>query len=571
MLKEPQEKLDSLDKKIVHLQDVLRGFISQRDAIRSYVDQHRAIISHFRRLPADVIREIFIQCLPTNHYPVRSITQAPLLLTRICRFWREIAISTPQLWNIIHVHIPQLVAEVDLEAHLSLIHKRKDGVERWLKRSGTLPISLSFSVDARPLFYFDTSHHAQHNMTRARRMEHTMAFVAMLFQFASRWKLISFRVPLSVLIATSSQIVGPRTDIAPRLEFFELDIVSDNAFGEEPQFGSTHAINAGNEINRFPAVRRIRVYNDMQSPLLLLLTWHNLVEVVFHPLNGIPPIQALKILSMTCQNLEKCSMSIRVPWGTNDRGDILIELPKLRILRLAFYKHLHQDPDLNLLQHSDLRDFFQQIHAPSLTELSVVARFAVDMPEVPFLSFLGRSSLHLKTLRINIPLAEQTLIQCLRLCPSISVLSVTELQPPTEYPWDTRDAIPPTISAAIMRNLTPANSPDYPLLCPRLENLCFRNCATRDVRSMLALVTSRWRQSCDDVARLKAFSVSFKHDIGGDYVEEIDVLRKEGLRIQWVHEKRHQAMDSPDHGMMYHEDPRDLDPIKVEGLDTDWI
>ncbi|ESK87647.1 hypothetical protein Moror_1922 [Moniliophthora roreri MCA 2997] len=570
-LRKPQEDLDSLNDEIKQLQASLNNLIAQRDAVRFYIDRHRALLSPFRRLPADILRQIFIQCLPTDQYPVRSTSTAPLLVTRVCRFWRAIALSTPQLWCAIHIYIPQLMSEVDLEAHVSLIDKRREGVEHWLKRSGTLPLCISFAVDARPFFYLNSSHHAHHNLIRARRMQANMALIAILLQFFDRLKAVSFRGPLSLFAAVSSKVVECANGIASRLEYAELDFVSDNAFGEEPQIGPSHVLNAGATWCRTPAIRRIRVYNDMQSPLLLQVPWHNVTEVVFHPLSGIPPMQALKILSKTCQKLEKCSMSVRVPWGTTDREDMLVELPYLRILRLAFSRHWHQDPDMNFLNHTDLRDLFQRIHAPSIRELSVVARFALDIPEVPFLSFLSQTSHGLKTLRLNLPLAEQTLIRCLRLCPSLSVLSITEHQPPTEHPWDTRDTFPPTISTAVMRALMPTGSGDHSPLCPQLENIVFRNCATRNVQGILSLISTRWRQADGrNITRLKAFSISFKHDIGSDYDSELEALREEGLKIQWVHEKRHQAMDSPNQGMMYHDDPRDNDSVYVEALDTDW-
>ncbi|KAJ7720030.1 hypothetical protein B0H16DRAFT_1224947, partial [Mycena metata] len=48
--------------------------------------------------PAELISEIFIACLPDNGRVQPSRHTAPLSLARICRHWREIALSTPQLW-----------------------------------------------------------------------------------------------------------------------------------------------------------------------------------------------------------------------------------------------------------------------------------------------------------------------------------------------------------------------------------------------------------------------------------------------------------------------------------------
>ncbi|KAJ7129240.1 hypothetical protein C8R44DRAFT_533755, partial [Mycena epipterygia] len=50
-------------------------------------------------IPLEITAEIFVHCLPTTRRSdVLNPEEAPLLLTHVCRAWREIAISTPSLW-----------------------------------------------------------------------------------------------------------------------------------------------------------------------------------------------------------------------------------------------------------------------------------------------------------------------------------------------------------------------------------------------------------------------------------------------------------------------------------------
>ncbi|KAJ7025943.1 hypothetical protein C8F04DRAFT_1009438 [Mycena alexandri] len=49
--------------------------------------------------PAELVSEIFLACLPDNGRVQPSRHAAPLSLSQICRHWREIALSTPQLWS----------------------------------------------------------------------------------------------------------------------------------------------------------------------------------------------------------------------------------------------------------------------------------------------------------------------------------------------------------------------------------------------------------------------------------------------------------------------------------------
>ncbi|KAF7337861.1 hypothetical protein MVEN_02009100 [Mycena venus] len=51
------------------------------------------------RLPPELVVLIFLYCLPDDEFVTPSLTTAPLLLSVVCRRWREIAFSTPKLWS----------------------------------------------------------------------------------------------------------------------------------------------------------------------------------------------------------------------------------------------------------------------------------------------------------------------------------------------------------------------------------------------------------------------------------------------------------------------------------------
>ncbi|KAG1778955.1 hypothetical protein EV702DRAFT_1088781 [Suillus placidus] len=50
------------------------------------------------RLPTEVLCHIFIHCLPKTDYTRPQSQSPPILLTRICRRWREVAVDMPSLW-----------------------------------------------------------------------------------------------------------------------------------------------------------------------------------------------------------------------------------------------------------------------------------------------------------------------------------------------------------------------------------------------------------------------------------------------------------------------------------------
>ncbi|KAJ7181070.1 hypothetical protein C8R46DRAFT_941056 [Mycena filopes] len=54
-------------------------------------------------IPFEVTAEIFVHCLP--EFPGRSGTVAPMLLTRVCRQWRNIACNNARLWTALGINV----------------------------------------------------------------------------------------------------------------------------------------------------------------------------------------------------------------------------------------------------------------------------------------------------------------------------------------------------------------------------------------------------------------------------------------------------------------------------------
>ncbi|RDB14889.1 hypothetical protein Hypma_016485 [Hypsizygus marmoreus] len=58
------------------------------------------IQSHVYSPPSEILGEIFIHCVPSEHvYSHFSIHEAPMLLCRVCGYWREVALSMASLWS----------------------------------------------------------------------------------------------------------------------------------------------------------------------------------------------------------------------------------------------------------------------------------------------------------------------------------------------------------------------------------------------------------------------------------------------------------------------------------------
>lgn len=92
-------------------------------------------INFTTRIPTELITEIFLHCLPDEIYIDPHIRAAPLLLARICRSWRSIALHTPKLWSSVAIKVKST-------------HKcvpSRPMIELWLYRSSRS--FLLFSID----------------------------------------------------------------------------------------------------------------------------------------------------------------------------------------------------------------------------------------------------------------------------------------------------------------------------------------------------------------------------------------------------------------------------------------
>jgi hypothetical protein len=86
---------------IEHLDVLLR---ERKECCRN-LERHKMLLSPARRMPAEILSSIFLECLPVGKLDSfqPSAHKAPLLVSSICSRWRNVAISTPQLWSSVYL------------------------------------------------------------------------------------------------------------------------------------------------------------------------------------------------------------------------------------------------------------------------------------------------------------------------------------------------------------------------------------------------------------------------------------------------------------------------------------
>lgn len=118
--------------------------IDQRDNIIHPMNLHKEPGPAVSRLPAELLSKIFMHTLPPFDELLRpSKLRSPMLLTRICRRWREVAVGTPGLWCRLFSGFKS--------SHCG--HRKKESFcyDTWLKRSQGLPLSLEIWYFTNPL------------------------------------------------------------------------------------------------------------------------------------------------------------------------------------------------------------------------------------------------------------------------------------------------------------------------------------------------------------------------------------------------------------------------------------
>lgn len=174
----------------------------------------------------ELLRLIFTFCLPSEpreverdpedwslevnselRYPSISEEEAPLSLAHVSRLWRSEALSTPELWACVHLHM-------DRPYWLEGIYARRmlNALLFWLKHSRSLPISVRISRDK--------DHGRRDHDSDAVDMDSMFltAMVDALFKHTKRWENISIDLPEN----TISPFYHPSSYEFPCLKTFEL-------------------------------------------------------------------------------------------------------------------------------------------------------------------------------------------------------------------------------------------------------------------------------------------------------------------------------------------------------------
>ncbi|KAG2035472.1 hypothetical protein BDR03DRAFT_830267, partial [Suillus americanus] len=94
--------ISGLEKVMDGIHTLQQQLVERKNKIIESIDLHKRLIPPFWHLPIEILSQIFCQCLPQipepREFQAPSKLTVPVLLTRICRQWREVAVGMPNLW-----------------------------------------------------------------------------------------------------------------------------------------------------------------------------------------------------------------------------------------------------------------------------------------------------------------------------------------------------------------------------------------------------------------------------------------------------------------------------------------
>ncbi|KAL0575908.1 hypothetical protein V5O48_006081 [Marasmius crinis-equi] len=116
-----QTRLDFVNNEIARMEENIRVLSAERDLLGGFVATYKRVLHPIRRLPDDVLREIFWISLDhqnpdkevysgarqqNGEHDSLSPNKMPWKLGQVSRRWREVALSYPSLWSFVGIEFP---------------------------------------------------------------------------------------------------------------------------------------------------------------------------------------------------------------------------------------------------------------------------------------------------------------------------------------------------------------------------------------------------------------------------------------------------------------------------------
>ncbi|KZP12800.1 hypothetical protein FIBSPDRAFT_151269 [Athelia psychrophila] len=458
-----QEAIESLQSQLSGLEDIEAALkklseqvASVQQGARRRLYNYQSIVAPIRRVPDDVLGEIFLAFMDTSDHGYDTI---PITLASVCGRWRTLAHSTPRLWY-------QITVSVTPSNHLSLANF----IRHYTSLSATRPLWLNLKLKGASSSDSSTGSTSDVGAT----VEAGQLFVNALAASASRWQAVRLTPSIldfvsEALLSAEALLPAEATWNLPILECLEIDCSADD---EWPDICDPTVFALA------PRLRQISYSSDDQEILREMnLPWCQIEELFNFHLQ----LDDYADLVNRCPKLIYCrNFSVICGLEEHGRGDTV--------------KHnAIQSIDIKISCRQDLETFFTHFQFPSLAEL----RFGNWLGLQPiwsqdhFTKFI--SCCTLQRLALDGIVASKDLPFLLASVPNVSEFHFTEsskVYTEAEAVFDTR----------IIERLTfdhqPSLDNSHTNLLPHLRILSLMGGLRFSIRAFSAMIKSRTAHTC---------------------------------------------------------------------------
>lgn len=418
-----REALDSLDTQVASL-------LSKRQELESHLEQAVRSQSPIFRLPEELVSLIFVTgvCDAGDEDPLMISS-----LMLVCRYWRDIAVNTPELWSTICISP----------------HDSIEKARRRLARSKSVPLDVTINFSPR----VDNPSAVTENIVRA-----------MDLLRPALWRTKTFRLSVPNRPQAHAALLRCKED-APFLETLSICIYHSmqddhhaspclplfNGYTPRLQSCSFTSFNFGWDGRIMSGLRVLHLggYWNGYSPS---------VETLLDVLRGCPDLQELALRNMTDADVDNLTHH-----DQEFSAAKVVRLP--RLTKASFY----------YAGNIRTRLLLSQVTFPALQSLDLSYLDNLT-PILEHLRQQSLTSLPLQHLRIESSLFnESKFVNLLRRLMSLTTLELIDIE---------------DISCFLLKNLS-APPASHPWICPKLERLNLDGCTTLEWDALRTLVESR--------------------------------------------------------------------------------
>ncbi|KAJ7162936.1 hypothetical protein C8R46DRAFT_331410 [Mycena filopes] len=347
---------------IARIQSQIRDLERLCDRERGTIAQLRMAIAPVRKLPAELLIEVFRHTCDCYTFDNTSRIKKVQALSHVCAYWRRVAITTPQLWT---ETLDIRLEKTPTDAYLA-------GLKEWLNRSAPLPIRVNLECPKK-------------NVASA-------AVVGALITTAHRWSSASFTIPsLSILADIPSTALK---------QLRTLWLESEDAANPPAMLALSLAPNLG------------IVTLDTRRPARLTMPWSQLTRLRVVTNSAQECLDTL----LQCPNLVSVDLSIPA-WP---------ELPDLSEIRPTTLGRLETfDLKFDYDKEGVITPLFTSLTLPALKRLIIQLDLENEWPSTEFTHFQIRApNLEYLSLSSSTEINSADLLAILRHAPALSVLDL---------------------------------------------------------------------------------------------------------------------------------------------------